>query len=122
MKRWRVALGAALASAACSHTHAVEQGAKGTGGSGEAHATRAEPGAPLTAPGPEGILRPDAVRDIQVALAAKGLPTGHGGTLDAETRKGLAAFQKKANLAETGLPDRETLRRLGLNPAVILRQ
>ena len=119
--RCLTALGAIVALS-CSHAHSVEKAPKGAQESSEAHAERAQPGASLTSPGPEGILRPEAVRAIQAALANKGLPTGHGGTLDAKTRAGLETLQRKANLAQTGLPDRETLRALGLDPDTLLRK
>jgi hypothetical protein len=67
---------------------------------------------------PEALLAPGAVGRIQQALEARGyLAEAHRrGELDAATSNGLRKFQEDEGLAATGMPDRETLDRLGVSP------
>jgi hypothetical protein len=68
---------------------------------------------------PEGLLEPGAEKKIQAELARRGLlDAGDAGSgqLDGPTKKALRRFQHDADLPETGVPDRETMRRLGLPP------
>lgn len=66
---------------------------------------------------PDALLADGAVREIQRALAGRGLLRGHReGDLDAPTSAALRKFQADEGLAATGFPDRETVRRLGLDP------
>lgn len=66
---------------------------------------------------PEALLAPGAVTDIQRALAEDGYLGAHRpGELDAATSAAVRRFQEAQGLAATGMPDRETLRRLGINP------
>jgi peptidoglycan hydrolase-like protein with peptidoglycan-binding domain len=65
------------------------------------------------------IFRDGAIEFIQSALQKKGYTVHITGKLDDATTTALLAFQKEENLARTGLPDHETLRRLGLEPEAL---
>lgn len=66
---------------------------------------------------PEALLAPGAVTDIQQALSDAGHLGAHRpGELDAATSAAVRRFQEEQGLPATGMPDRETVRRLGLNP------
>jgi hypothetical protein len=76
-----------------------------------------EEGRPRVPASPEALLAEGAVGEIQRALAERELLGEHaGGELDEATSAALRRFQREEGLAETGFPDRETLRRLGLDP------
>jgi peptidoglycan hydrolase-like protein with peptidoglycan-binding domain len=73
-------------------------------------------GGPRVPAAPEGLLAPGAVGEIQEALAKRGLLGRHArGELDDPTSAALRKFQEKEGLAATGMPDRETLLRLGVS-------
>lgn len=66
---------------------------------------------------PEALLAPGAVSEIQRALSARGFLRAHrNGELDRTTSAAVRRFQEDEGLAATGMPDRETLRRLGIDP------
>lgn len=72
------------------------------------------PGLPAS---PAGLLADDAIRELQRQLQARGLLAAHReGELDAATSAAVRRFQQQEGLAATGAPDRETLRRLGVDP------
>jgi hypothetical protein len=74
-------------------------------------------GRPRVPAAPEALLAEGAVGRIQEALAGRGLLGKHRrGELDEPTSAALRRFQEAEGLAETGFPDRETLRRLGVDP------
>jgi hypothetical protein len=81
-----------------------------------------ENGTPI-ATGPVGLLRPDALRQIQEKLVSSGkLEQAHTpGALDAPTRKALREFQSENELPATGAPDDATVAKLGLAPAEVFR-
>jgi hypothetical protein len=83
----------------------------------------AEPGRPELTTSAEGLLLADGPRLIQEALADRGyLAKDHRtGQLDAETSAALRKFQEKEELARTGYPDRETVRKLGLSIAKVFK-
>lgn len=67
---------------------------------------------------PDALLAPGAVKALQAALGDRGLLGAHAeGELDAATTAALRTFQEGEGLAATGFPDRETLERLGIDPA-----
>lgn len=119
----RAALLLFLALTACSNPRRVgderkappkaeapdEPSAKGVG---------AKPGRPQAPAAPEGLLTPGTLSALQRALANRGvLKASHrSGELDAATAAALRRFQEEEGLAATGMPDRETLSRLGLDP------
>lgn len=75
-------------------------------------------GRPAVAASPEGLMNPGSARRIQQALHDQGyLREAPSGRLDAPTSAALREFQRRHDLAETGAPDRETLRRLGIDPS-----
>jgi hypothetical protein len=66
---------------------------------------------------PEALLAPGAVTDIQRALSGRGYLRAHRtGELDQATSAAVRRFQEEEGLAATGMPDRETLRRLRIDP------
>jgi hypothetical protein len=65
---------------------------------------------------PGGMLDPQAMKQIQAKLSHKGFKTSESGQLDEETQAALRKFQANEHIASTGLPDFDTLRRLGLDP------
>jgi peptidoglycan hydrolase-like protein with peptidoglycan-binding domain len=74
-------------------------------------------GRPRVPAAPEALLAEGAVGRIQRALAERGYLEAHReGELDAPTSAALRRFQEDEGLAETGFPDRETLRRLHVDP------
>jgi hypothetical protein len=74
-------------------------------------------GRPRVPASPEALLAEGAVGEIQRALAERRLLGKHArGELDEPTSAALRKFQREEGLAQTGFPDRETLRRLGIDP------
>lgn len=72
---------------------------------------------------PAGLLKPGAAEKIEEKLVAKGLleRDKRSGKLGGATSTALRRFQRDANIAETGVPDHETIRRLGLSPDDVFR-
>jgi len=68
---------------------------------------------------PGGMLDQKAIGKIQAALAHHGVKVASSGVLDQPTQAALRRFQKRQGIARTGLPDYDTLRRLGLDPKTI---
>jgi hypothetical protein len=115
--RWLRATVAPGRRAARHGTSRAPQGSKSRSGArGDAEpAGRAWSGTAVPA-SPEALLGPEAVTKLQQALGGRGLLGRHrGGELDAPTREAVAKFQRQQGLADTGVPDRETLRKLGLD-------
>jgi hypothetical protein len=65
---------------------------------------------------PGGMLDPQSIKQIQGKLSARGFKVAESGELDQPTEAALRQFQKHEQMASTGLPDFDTLRRLGLDP------
>lgn len=65
---------------------------------------------------PGGMLDPQAMKQIQAKLSHKGYQANESGQLDEPTQAALRKFQAHEHIASTGLPDFDTLRRLGLDP------
>jgi hypothetical protein len=129
---------AAFLAAGC-HTHTVATPATAgggksepstkTGSSGERHASAAArdedkpkkryqgtSGTPVPL-SPADALEPGQLREIQRRLGDRKLLGQHeDGNLDQATREALRKLQKAEDLPETGLPDHETVRKLGLDP------
>lgn len=68
---------------------------------------------------PGGMLDDKSVRALQQALQRHGVQAPSSGKLDEETQAALRKFQTREHQPPTGLPDYETLRRLGLDPKSI---
>jgi hypothetical protein len=123
--RLPLVLAAAAALAACGGTRKAEKpdAAEPSTSKAEAPDRPSEKGVPpkegrpRVPAAPEALLAEGAVGRIQEALADRGLLGAHRrGELDAPTSAALRRFQEGEGLAETGFPDRETLRRLGIDP------
>lgn len=72
---------------------------------------------------PEALIGPEDVKEVQRALAARGLLRGPAsGRLDDATTAALQRFQRQEGLAATGFPDRGTVRRLGIDPEQAYRR
>ena len=65
---------------------------------------------------PGGMLDPQSMHKIQQALSRHGEKAGDSGQLDDATQAALKRFQRKQDQPATGLPDYDTLHRLGLDP------
>ena len=71
---------------------------------------------------PKALLAPGAVGELQRALQERGLlGARRAGELDRATSAAVRRFQKDEDLPDTGMPDRETLRRLGIDPETAYR-
>lgn len=64
---------------------------------------------------PGGMLDPVAMHKLQHALASHGEKVQQTGLLDEQTQAAIRAFQKHQSQPATGLPDYDTLKRLGLD-------
>ncbi len=108
-------------AAACSHATAVAPKDASAQQAKQAAQPSPAPGGPPLAMSPAAMLKPGAAALIEEALDKHGFPTERSGTLGPATERQLARFQKQQGLADTGLPDRETVRRLGLDPDAVYR-
>ena len=68
---------------------------------------------------PEGLLMPGAEQKIRDKLSAGGFMKEDA---NASTGAALRRFQAAHDLPSTGVPDHETVRRLGLNPEDLFRK
>jgi len=68
---------------------------------------------------PEGLLTPGAEQKIRDKLSAGGFMKEDA---NASTEAALRRFQAVHDLPSTGVPDHETVRRLGLNPDDLFRK
>ncbi|MDP3231513.1 MAG: peptidoglycan-binding domain-containing protein [Myxococcales bacterium] len=65
----------------------------------------------------KAMFKPDGLKVMQKALQDKKVEAIEvTGKFDTQTQEALRVFQKAQTLPDTGLPDFETLRRLGLEP------
>ncbi len=64
---------------------------------------------------PHAMLDAQAMRRVQEALARHGERVEATGELDAQTERALRAFQRREDMPPTGLPDYDTLDKLGLD-------
>jgi peptidoglycan hydrolase-like protein with peptidoglycan-binding domain len=69
----------------------------------------------------KAMFKPEGLKAMQQALGKKGHATEATGLLDTQTQDSLRAFQKAQTLPDTGLPDFETIRRLGLKPDAVFQ-
>jgi peptidoglycan hydrolase-like protein with peptidoglycan-binding domain len=81
---------------------------------------KTEPGHPDLAASPAQLMAPGASDSIAAALRTKGFLGEDSGT-SKNLENALRAFQKSQGLAETGFPDHETLRKLGIDPKTVDR-
>lgn len=123
MTRWGRGASAValLAALSCAGGHKEQRKESTDGGPEHAKAEKQEgvkprPDAPRVPATPEGLIGADAVREVQRALAHRGLLGAHReGDLDVPTSAAVKKFQEQQGLAATGMPDRETLRALGVS-------
>ncbi len=113
-----------LLALACRHpskvgTPASEEAARAP----EGGSSRAQEGVPprgehpRVPSSPKALLAHGAIGKIQDALAERGYLGAHRtGALDDRTTEAIRKFQRDQGLADTGFPDRLTLRLLGLDP------
>ena len=144
----KIILAAALATVGCLHTKEKEQSTDETPKQEEAQQKRekkegkapdeepktaekqkadtrppVEAGRPELSTTADALMVPDGPRLIQEALAQRGyLGEDHkSGKLDPETSAALRKFQSDKEVARTGYPDRETVRKLGLSIAEVFK-
>jgi peptidoglycan hydrolase-like protein with peptidoglycan-binding domain len=142
-RRLSTALAAALAGASllvgCGHARTVDPATTDRAAAGaheheqtQARATeerlhraaRERPAADVPiAASPADLLKPGAEQRIQERLASEGLLDHQdvSGKLDGKTRQALRRFQQSSDLPATGVPDQETVRKLGLDPEQTFR-
>ncbi|MCU1281886.1 MAG: Peptidoglycan-binding domain 1 protein [bacterium] len=65
---------------------------------------------------PGGMLDSKSIKQLQGALRRKGFAVAETGQLDESTEAAIRKFQARERIAATGLPDFDTVRRLGLDP------
>jgi peptidoglycan hydrolase-like protein with peptidoglycan-binding domain len=128
VRREAAALALALVMGACRHATKVGDGAaraggKAEGGKAPGDATQAQKGVPprgdhpRVPSSPKALLADGEIAKLQDALAGRGYLGKHEpGKLDDATTAAIRKFQKESSLAETGFPDRLTLRMLGMDP------
>jgi peptidoglycan hydrolase-like protein with peptidoglycan-binding domain len=115
-----IALAIGLVGGGCTKRHPKEdvqpEAKPETPDRPEARGVPPRRGRPAVPAAPEGLLAPGAVGELQAALADRGyLKTHSKGELDEPTSAAVERFQRDEGLAATGMPDRETLRRLGIS-------
>jgi peptidoglycan hydrolase-like protein with peptidoglycan-binding domain len=121
MKR-RIAVGALLAgalAAGCVKRHPKERAAEQPSETARPAPRGIPPraGRPRVPASPQGLLAPGAIGELQRALAERGYLAAHRrGELDEPTTRAVRKFQSDEHLAATGVPDHETLQRLGVDP------
>ena len=137
--RWQVLLLALALGGACAHAKTTDDGtekatAKETKEddakapkprasgkkAGDLHA--GNPDAVPVATAPETLLAPGAEDKIRERLIAGGFLAADADTSNAATRGGIRKFQKTQDLPATGVPDAETVKRLGLDPDTTFRR
>ena len=107
----RVGLGLALSLAGC-HAREVARDDQSMAGPPRQEEVSSERPVRTT---PGGMLDGQSMRKIQRALAAKGERVRETGKLDGTTKAALRRFQRGQDQPATGLPDYDTIRRLGLD-------
>jgi hypothetical protein len=113
------------ANAAADKTPADEPAAKHRDDisvEGPGKTVRSENGPPL-ATSPGGLLKPEAVKELQEKLVSHGqlAEADQSGKLDGPTHKALREFQRANNMPATGMPDDLTIQKLGLKPDQLTR-
>jgi len=122
MKRAALCLVAALPLAACGHTKTTEKSPVEERTPPTDESTKSPPAHPHKMPvveSPNDLLAPGGEAEIRKKLV-------EGGYLDDSGAKslegGLRKFQAAKDLPATGVPDHETVRRLGLDPNEVFRR
>ena len=132
-RRWQVLLLALALGGACAHAKTTDDGTEKAAAketkedgakdpkpraSGKKGGERpsGNPDAVPVATAPETLLVPGADEKIRERLIAGGFLAADADTSNAATRGGIRKFQKSQDLPATGVPDAETVKRLGLDP------
>ncbi len=130
--KWWTGVAVAAAIAGCAHARKVSESGSGDEAGGNAKSGKVEQGSservtpkripprgdrPAVAASPEGLMNPGSAREIQEALQRRGYLDQVSGELDDATSAAVRRFQSDQGLAATGVPDRETLRSLGIDPS-----
>lgn len=120
------ALFVATALAACSHAKTTDEGKPAKDPEPEvekrestrqrAPETESKPGDVPVSTSPAGLLTPGADDKIRDKLVAAGFAAD-----GKSTKEALRRFQKANDLPATGVPDHETVKKLGLDPDQIFR-
>jgi len=74
------------------------------------------PEAMTTSSTTKAMFKTEGLKKLQAALAKRSFAVTSTGQLDIQTQEGLRKFQQGQSLPDTGLPDYESIRRLGLKP------
>ena len=121
----------ALALAGCAHTKTTEPAPPEVAekpssteraprtGTLRVAPTGEQPKTTPLAKAPEGLLTPGAEQKIHDKLSAGGFMKEDA---NPSTEAALRRFQAAHDLPSTGVPDHETVRRLGLNPDALFRK
>ena len=123
----------ALALVGCAHAKTTEPTEPAEGAAEKPSSTERAPRTgklrvpptgeqPKTTPlaqAPEGLRKPGAEQKIHDKLSAEGFMKEDA---NASTEAALRRFQAAHDLPATGVPDHETVRRLGLNPDDLFRK
>ena len=140
--RWQVLLVALALGGACAHAKTTDDGtekaaaketkaddpnpkerkarAGGKKKGGELHP--GNPDAVPVATAPEALLAPGADEQIRERLIAGGYLAAGADKSSGDTRGAIRKFQKAQDLPATGVPDAETVKRLGLDPDKAFRR
>ena len=68
------------------------------------------------------MLAPGADDEIRDKLVARGFLGADAKPSHGTTREGIRRFQQAQDLPDTGIPDQETVKRLGLDPDKVFRK
>ena len=141
--RWRVFLVALALGGACAHAKTTDDGTEKAaetetkeneqqapkpsagGKAGGKKGAELHPGNPDAVPvatAPDALLVPGAEREIRERLIAGGYLAADADKSNGATRAAVRKFQKAQDLPATGVPDAETVKRLGLDPDKTFRR
>ena len=137
MRGWPVSMILSLSlGASCAHTRSTDSGetkegdkqASRTGEAGQPGAgtnPNLHPGHPEKVPvatAPEALLAPGADEEIRDKLVARGFLDADAKPSHGTAREGIRRFQQAQDLPDTGIPDQETVKRLGLDPDRVFKK
>lgn len=140
--RWQVFLVALALGGACAHAKTTDDGTEKTTATESKEDDRKEepkskpraggkkggelhPGNPDAIPvatAPDALLLPGADEKIRERLIAGGFLAADADKSNGATRAAIRKFQKDQDLPATGVPDAETVKRLGLDPDKTFRR
>jgi putative peptidoglycan binding protein len=112
MNRLLFGISAFLLAIACAHTEPAQQTVSGR--------PRPRVGTSPLAPFDDDMPRPNSREKLAQALRAKGF-LAPDAPKETQLGESLRRFQRNEGLEETGFPDDDTLRRLGIDPRTVDR-